>query len=218
MNYIFRSAALNFAGGGNASFTSDTLEMLRENYPKPVFYRLMNLVSSHDVPRALFELGYTKYGAANYGEIRKRLLLCFALQFTYPGAPTIYYGDEAGMTGGPDPMNRGPYPWKEEGCDYGDYSLIDVVKELSKMRHENAVLIDGEVRMLPGDRNILAYERTDGKSRVLVVMNNATEPKTFRADNGNAGWKVLSPVEPISIGDHGDLTIPATGYVILKAK
>jgi hypothetical protein len=72
--------------------------------------------------------------------------------------------------------------------------------------------------MLPGDRNILAYERTDGKSRVLVVMNNATEPKTFRADNGNAGWKVLSPVEPISIGDHGDLTIPATGYVILKAK
>ena len=218
MNYIFRSAALNFTSGGNASFTSDTLEMLRENYPKPVFYRLMNLVSSHDVPRALFELGYTKYGAANYGEMRKRLLLCFALQFTYPGAPTIYYGDEVGMTGGADPMNRGPYPWKEDGCGYGDYSLIDVVKELSRMRHENPVLIDGEVRMLPGDRNILAYERTDGKSRVLVVMNNATEPKTFRADNGNAGWKVLSPVEPTSIGEHGDIIIPATGYLILKAK
>lgn len=218
MNYIFRSAALNFASGGDASFTSDTLEMLRENYPKPVFYRLMNLVSSHDVPRALFELGYTKYGAPNYSEVRKRLLLCFALQFTYPGAPTIYYGDEAGMTGGADPMNRGPYPWKEDGCDYGDYSLIDVVKELSRLRHENPVLIDGEVRMLPGDRNILAYERNDGKSRVLVVMNNATEPKTFRADNRNAGWKVLSPAEAINIGDHGELTIPASGYLILKAK
>ena len=134
MNYIFRSAALNFARGGNASLTSDTLEMLRENYPKPVFYRLMNLVSSHDVPRALFELGYMKYGAANYDEMRKRLLLCFVLQFTYPGAPTIYYGDEVGMTGGADPMNRGPYPWKEDGCNYGDYSLIDVVKELSTIR------------------------------------------------------------------------------------
>ena len=218
MNYIFRSAALNFAGGGNASLTSDTLEMLRENYPKPVFYRLMNLVSSHDLPRALFEVGYTKYGETNYSEMRKRLLLCFVLQFTYPGAPTIYYGDEAGMTGGADPMNRGPYPWQEDGCDYGDYSLIDVVKGLSRMRHENPVLIAGELRMIPGDKNILAYERTDGKSRVLIVMNNAQEPKTFRADKGSAGWKVLSSGDPINIGDDGDFIIPATGYLVLKAK
>jgi glycosidase len=218
MNYIFRSAALNFASGGDASLTSDTLEMLRENYPKPVFYRMMNLVSSHDVPRALFELGYTKYGATNYAEMRKRLLLCFALQFTYPGAPTIYYGDEAGMTGGADPMDRGPYPWKEDGCDYGDDSLIDIVKGLSKVRRENSVLVDGEVRMLPGDRNILTYERTDGKSRILVVMNNATEPKPFRAEGGITSWKVLSSGKPPRIGDHGNLIIPCVGYLVLKAK
>jgi glycosidase len=217
MNYIFRSAALGFAGGGNASAAGNTLEMLREDYPKPVFYRLMNLVSSHDLPRALFDLGYKKYGAANYAEMRRRLLLCFALQFTYPGAPTIYYGDEVGMTGGADPMNRGPYPWKEDGGNYGDFSLIDSVKELSRMRRENPVLIHGELRMLSGDANILAYERTDGKSRVLVVMNNAREPKTFRADNGNASWKVLSSGDPVSIGDNGGLSIPAAGYLVLKA-
>jgi len=72
--------------------------------------------------------------------------------------------------------------------------------------------------MLPGDKNILAYERTDPTSRVLVIMNNATVPKTFRADNGSAGWKVLSSGGPASIGDHGDLIIPATGYLVLKAK
>jgi glycosidase len=218
MNYLFRAAALNFAGGGNASMTGNTLEMLRENYPKPVFYHLMNLVSSHDLPRALFDLGYKKYGTSNYGEMRRRLLLCFALQFTYPGAPTIYYGDEVGMTGGPDPMNRGPYPWKEDGGNYGDYSLIDVVKALSRMRRENPVLIGGELRMLPGDKNILAYERTDSKSRIMVVMNNANEPKTFRADNGSAGWKTLSSEGPISIRDNGDFSVPATGYLVMKAE
>jgi glycosidase len=178
----------------------------------------MNLVSSHDLPRALFDLGYKKYGTSNYGEMRRRLLLCFALQFTYPGAPTIYYGDEVGMTGGPDPMNRGPYPWKEDGGNYGDYSLIDVVKALSRMRRENPVLIGGELRMLPGDKNILAYERTDSKSRIMVVMNNANEPKTFRADNGSAGWKTLSSEGPISIRDNGDFSVPATGYLVMKAE
>lgn len=217
MNYIFRAAALNFAGGGDASLTSDTLEMLRENYPKPVFYSLMNLVSSHDLPRALFDLGYKKYGATNYPEMRRRLLLCFALQFTYPGAPTIYYGDEVGMTGGADPMNRGPYPWKEDGCNYGDDSLIGVVKELSRIRRENPVLIGGELRMLPGDKNILAYERTDAQSRVLIVMNNAKEPKTFPADHGSAAWKVLSSGDPVRLADNGDFILPPTGYLVVKA-
>jgi len=217
MNYIFRSAALNFAGGGSAKLTGDSLEMLRENYPKPVFCRLMNLVSSHDVARALFELGYKKYGATNYDETRKKLLLCFALQFTYPGAPTIYYGDEVGMTGGADPMNRGPFPWKEDGCNYGDFSLVDVVKEFSRIRRENPVLVGGDIRMLPGDRNLLAYVRTDSSSKILVVMNNDKEPKTFRADHSRAGWKVLAGAKPTIVGENGDLTIPATGYLILKA-
>jgi glycosidase len=219
MNYIFRAAALNFARGGSVSSTTEALEMLRENYPKPVFHVLMNLVSSHDVPRALFELGYKKYGATNYIEMRKRLLLCFALQFTYPGAPAIYYGDEVGMTGGADPMNRGPYPWKEDGGNYGDFSLIDSVKKLSRLRRENPALIAGDLRMLPGDKNILAYERMDGKSRIVVAMNNAHEPRTFRADNGRPGWKILADGagDSVSTGDNGDFIIQPAGYLVLKA-
>jgi glycosidase len=196
------------------------------NYTPPPKVQAKNLLphpsfdpqfTSHPVARALFELGYEKYGATNYDETRKKLLLCLALQFTYPGAPTIYYGDEVGMTGGADPMNRGPFPWKEDGCHYGDFSLVNVVKEFSRIRRENPVLVSGDVRMLPGDRNVLAYERTDSSSKILVAMNNDTEPKTFRADNGRAGWKVLACSEPTSAGENRDLTIPAMGYLILKA-
>jgi hypothetical protein len=64
---------------------------------------------------------------------------------------------------------------------------------------------------------LLAYERTDNSSKILVVMNNGKESKTFQADNGGAGWKVLASSEPVSASGSDDFTIPATGYLILKA-
>jgi hypothetical protein len=116
-------------------------------------------------------------------------------------------------------MNRGPYPWKEDGGNYGDFSLIDSVKKLSRLRRENPALIAGDLRMLPGDKNILAYERMDGKSRIVVAMNNAHEPRTFRADNGRPGWKILADGagDSVSTGDNGDFIIQPAGYLVLKA-
>jgi cyclomaltodextrinase len=120
MNYPFRRIALDFLLGRTCSVeTHRALMSLYENYPKPHFYSLMNLISSHDVPRILTELQEAVPSSASTAEVRRelavrRLKLLVVWQMTFPGVPSIYYGDEAGMEGGVDPYNRGPYPWGKE--------------------------------------------------------------------------------------------------------
>ncbi len=217
MNYIFRQALLDFAKGGNASKSVDALEMVRENYPKPVFYRLMNLMSTHDQPRTLWEVGYKEVGQRNYNEIyRKRLILTKAFQFTYPGIPTIYYGDEVGMTGGHDPYNRGPYPWKEDGCTPPDETLIPVVQNFARIRSENQVFIDGEIRMLYSDRNIILFERSNDSDKAIVVFNNGKEDVSFVIPSVDDGVYVdLEGGGEIALNSGESFTMPPYAYKIL---
>lgn len=201
MNYIFRAAALNLGKGADTSDTREAIEMIQENYPKPVFYRMMNLTSTHDVPRTFWELGYKNYGDANYDDIRSRVLLTVALQFTLPGMPTIYYGDEVGMTGGADPLNRGPFPWKEDGGTYGDFSLIDDYKRLSSLRKAHGpVLAEGDLKFLQAGGHTLAYQRTgvDGK-KILVLFNNGTTPVPVALDALNGSFQDLESGEVLTL-------------------
>ncbi|WP_236687412.1 alpha-amylase family glycosyl hydrolase, partial [Geobacillus sp. ZGt-1] len=107
MNYRFRGAVLDFLKNGNAEEADKRLTAIREDYPSEAFYALMNLIGSHDTARAVFLLGNGTDSSEraeldpNYNEElgKKRLKLAVILQMGYPGAPTIYYGDEAGVTG-----------------------------------------------------------------------------------------------------------------------
>ena len=115
MNCIFRSAVLDYAAGGPAPASVAQLELVRELYPPPAFYALMNLLSSHDVARALHRLGDTHLGgpavdAATAARARQRLRLALLFQMSYPGAPTVYYGDEVDLAGGDDPTTARPTP------------------------------------------------------------------------------------------------------------
>lgn len=111
MNYRFRGAVLDFLRNGKAEEIDARLTAIREDYPEEAFYALMNLIGSHDTARAVFLLGNgtDSYERAeldpNYNKElgKKRLKLAAILQMGYPGAPTIYYGDEAGVTGSKDP-------------------------------------------------------------------------------------------------------------------
>ena len=128
MNYPLRDAILGFLNGGTAEHFAESMECIRENYPRDVFYNLMNIVGTHDTARALTLLGVTenewkmdRNGRAHYQlppdrlEIAlRRLRMAAVIQFTMPGSPTIYYGDEAGQQGFEDPFNRRTYPWGHE--------------------------------------------------------------------------------------------------------
>lgn len=183
MNYPLRSAILAFLNGGTAEHFAETMECLRENYPKEVFYNGMNIISTHDTPRALTLLGIpesdfpsSKEARAAYilpeerlQSARNRLKLAAVLQFTMPGSPTIYYGDEAGVQGFEDPLNRRTYPWGAE-----DRDLLNFYRRLCHLRAESMALSRGELRFCTrGNAKgaLLQFERLYEEARLVILVN-----------------------------------------------
>ncbi|HMM19104.1 MAG TPA: bifunctional glycogen debranching protein GlgX/4-alpha-glucanotransferase [Selenomonadales bacterium] len=185
-NYPFREIVLGFLlGAKDAAETQGALFSLYENYPREHFYAAMNLVGTHDVPRILTLLGeapdpdrMTVIEQAQYrlpGPRRsmavKRLKMAALWQMTFPGAPCIYYGDEAGLEGYADPFNRGTYPWGRE-----DRELLDWYRRLTGLRQRHAVLRTGELSPLPVAGDVYGYVRKIEHNRDVfgrVLPNNA---------------------------------------------
>ncbi|WP_346354403.1 bifunctional glycogen debranching protein GlgX/4-alpha-glucanotransferase [Azotosporobacter soli] len=169
MNYPFRKAVMEFLlGHADAKQTHRLLMSLYENYPKEIFYALMNLIGSHDVPRIMTLLGeapeqdsLTSLEQSRYRLplVRRklamaRLKLLLIWQMTFPGVPSIYYGDEVGLEGFKDPFNRGTYPWGKEHEE-----LLDWHKLIVALRNRYAVFRTGEWVSLPAHKDVYAYVR-----------------------------------------------------------
>jgi glycosidase len=138
----------------------------------------MNVLSTHDVPRSLHVLGYQADDTppAKIAESKQRLLLAMFLQMTLPGAPSIFYGDEVGLSGGADPFNRGTYPWTDRG-GAPDLELLAQVKALVRMRHEYPVLRHGRLEApLLVDEHLIVLARHDGDNWAIAASNNALAP------------------------------------------
>lgn len=175
MNYVLRNAVLDYAAGIPANAVYPNIELLREAYPPQAFYALMNVLSTHDLPRALYHLGYQSADAdaATVALAKQRLRLAVLFQMTFPGAPTVYYGDEVGVTGGDDPDNRAPYPWADLG-GRPDQATLEEFKAMIKLRRDYPVLRHGSLAA-PAllDRHVIALVRQDGAQWALTLTNNA---------------------------------------------
>jgi len=169
MNYPWRRILLEFlAGGSDAEQAARALLSQYENYPAAHFFSSFNLSGSHDVPRILTLLGEAppeqSLSLAERGRYRlneqkhllavKRLRLFALWQMTFPGAPCIYYGDEAGLEGYSDPLNRRTYPWGREVADAKAW-----YKKLIAARHDYPVLCTGELEFAWAEGDIIAYRR-----------------------------------------------------------
>ncbi|MCA1032042.1 amylopullulanase [Bacillus timonensis] len=183
MNYRFERAIMSYLKNGNATQAEQQLKAVQEDYPNEAFYALMNLMGSHDTPRAVYLLGNgsDSYDRAewdpNYNHALgvKRLKLASIIQMGYAGAPTIYYGDEAGVTGSKDPDDRRTYPWGNE-----DQDLINHYKKIGKIREDNAKLFAyGELTHAYAKDDVLAYVRTNTEKAAIVAINRGNESKTF---------------------------------------
>ncbi len=130
MNYPLRNATLDFLmGRRNAWDVARLIQSQQENYAPPFYYSLMNLISSHDRPRALSLLIGEVDGDEDHEPLHRpvsdaavalgkaRLVEAIRLLASLPGIPCIYYGDECGMRGSADPYCRGTYPWGREDSD-----------------------------------------------------------------------------------------------------
>jgi glycosidase len=187
MNYRFRRALLGFINGDtndpNQGFITGlnpdqfdaALHSIQEDYPAPAFETLMNLVDSHDTQRILWALtpgerdrGDKEFNPENLAAGKAKQKLLAILQMTLPGAPTIYYGDEVGLTGDTDPDDRRTYPWGGE-----DQDMLAHYQLLASLRTANSFLRTGSFDRLwtHNDDGTYAYGRKDASGAAIVAVN-----------------------------------------------
>ena len=209
MNYPFRTALIAYLLGGDADEFRETLESLRENYPPHAFYSLMNFLSTHDTPRILTVLGADhvpgskeeravfRLSPARRQLGLKRLRLAALVLFTFPGAPTVYYGDEAGMEGWEDPFNRAGYPWGQE-----DSELKSFFSKLAHLRREQPALQTGQLHWRWTAGSLLVFARELDGQLLTTVVNAADTPQTLTLPwFGNTARDLLSS-EALSPADN----------------
>jgi len=207
MNYRFTEAVKNYVSDVKAQTTSEefvnTINQIMSDYPKENLYGIMNLLGSHDAERLASltvnpDNWYDHFQKDTVFNIRKpndieqaKQKLMVGLQMTMPGAPMIYYGDEAGMWGGDDPDCRKPMVWAElqyddeKGSPFGtkrpidkvefDSSLFNWYQNLIQIRKNNKELSIGELNFVyfNNQNKTLAFKRDLENSEIFVVLNNS---------------------------------------------
>ena len=186
MNYPLRTALLRWLGGGDAAEFRESMETLRANYPPAAFYGAMNFLGTHDTPRILTLLGAEHIPAAKEERAafalstaqlargRAKLRLAGMLLYGFPGSPTLFYGDEAGMQGFEDPLNRGTYPWGQE-----DTGLLDFFRALGRLRKERRSLQSGSLTYIYAQGGGLVIARGHEGETTMVALNAGDEALTL---------------------------------------
>ena len=202
MNYPFRTAVLDFLHDRNTAYDlANFLTGQQLHYPEPMYRSLMNLLGTHDVERLVTNLALdvplkdltrerqleleAEIPADNWPRARRLACLAAAIQFSIPGVPSIYYGDEILMTGVNDPFNRRPMA---EVREKSPESLFrEYIRCLAHFRKEQTALQEGDAFFLATDPDVLTVIRTAGKETVLTVVNRAAETRRYAAE-----WKGFS--------------------------
>lgn len=218
MNYPFMNAIIAYVRDGDEKFFKDTVQSILENYPKETVYCLMNSLGTHDTVRIInalsdvrahgwsktHKLGY-KLPDSEYEKAKKKLYLASVLQFTLPGIPSIFYGDEAGLQGFDDPINRRPYPWGSE-----DKEILDYYRKLGRIRRENRAVFSGGFKMRD-ENGIVAYERAGGDDEILIAVNAGADDKTLIINKEYTSLYNNKEYKDV-------VDVPAGAFVILKKK
>ncbi len=182
MNYPFRTAIINFMRRiDDGRGFKNTVMSLVENYPPQVMACAMNLLGTHDTSRILTALvddfegdreakAARKLTRSQWNTAVERLLVASFLQFTLPGCPSIYYGDEAGMEGYGDPFCRRPYPWGRE-----DRELMTHFKRLAFLRTNCEPLQKGDIRFFQAGNMQVGFTRSYNGQTVRVYVNRSSD-------------------------------------------
>ncbi len=197
MNYPVGEAALSFFGRDNLNYDeirrcgygprihpidgdefARRLQELTQWYPAEITYAQLNLFDSHDTPRFL---------SAVQGD-KTALKLAWLTLFTYPGAPSIYYGDEIGLAGGHDPACRAAFPWN---VDRWDTRLLSYLKTLISLRRAHPARRPGQFAVLQSGADYAVWERRLGDARLLTAVNAARQSQRIPLPDGYAQADVL---------------------------
>ena len=221
---------------GNSDCFIGAMKYHMASFYAPSLMVSMNELSNHDHSRFLTRTNHKVGRVANLGshaaseDINKAVLReAVVMQMTWPGAPTVYYGDEAGVCGFTDPDNRRTYPWGNE-----DKELIEFHKEMIAIHKENEEFIKGSLKFLANDYQLLCYGRFTNTQRSVIAINNSNEAKTISLSVWELGISRSREIhfkQLIATGDFGysrikkvsvckggvlQLTLPSHGAVVLR--
>lgn len=180
MNYPFRTAIINYVRGiDGGKGLKDTVMTIVENYPREVVHCNMNLLGTHDTSRILTALVDDFDGSREEKAKRHlsrnqfdvaydRLLMASFLQYTLPGSPSLYYGDEACMEGYRDPFNRRPYPWGRENPDF-----LNHFQRLGRLRREHEAFRLGDIRFFTAEDKHIGFTRSYRGKTYRVYCNRS---------------------------------------------
>jgi neopullulanase len=184
MNYLFTRACLAFFVGDNllhqevarcgyqqidpldAKGFTEAIQRVLTLYSRPVTEAQYNLLGSHDTPR------FKTLARGDNSAYR----LATLFQMTYPGTPSVYYGDEIGMEGRADPGCRGAFPWDERQWDQ---ELRDYVRRCIRLRKEQPALRRGDLTWLFAESGVVAYGRRLGSEALIIALNRNPQPVTL---------------------------------------
>ena len=219
MNYVFANAIIDFVRDSDAQKLGETVETLLENYPEEAVHLLMNHIGTHDTARALTVLGrrdgyigdrewqsQTRLSSEELETGLKRLKVAAVLQYTLPGVPSLFYGDEAGVEGFLDPFCRRTYPWGEENAD-----LLGFYRELGKVRRKGKAFIDGEFNLCLASGDLFAFTRISEDAMAYIAVNRGENPATvtllpeFEGKTRTFGTEI----------QNGVLNLPPYGYSVV---
>lgn len=179
MNYVFKDAILAYVKTNNKYYFEKTVLDIVENYPKQSLDVSMTLIGTHDTTRIINQLlDIDTYHLSDQEKINFKLdynqkqkainmlKMTSFLQFTLPGVPSIYYGDEIGMEGLEDPLNRAPFDWEQVGNEINMHYL-----KLAKIRQDNKETYSGFFDII-NCNDLLIYKRFNDKKEILHIVNN----------------------------------------------
>lgn len=219
MNYPFANAIIQFVRHGNSEGICNTVLSVLENYPPQTVHLLMNHIGTHDTARILTVLGQTDdyIGDRNWQAGRllsheeyhrglARLRVAAVLQYTLPGVPSLYYGDEVGMQGYCDPFCRATYPW-----DYQNSDLLEFYRNLGSIRLNSSAFKTGEFIPYTVQNDVFAYIRRQDEKVAFIAVNR-----------GEGEVNIILPPEftnaknYFGVAPQGDiLTLSPYGYTII---
>ena len=218
---------------GNGKAFRDAMEYHMSLFKYSSLEVAMNELSNHDHSRFLtrtnMKVGRTDTLGPQAADEDCRpgvMRSAVVMQMTWPGAPTVYYGDEAGLTGWTDPDNRRTYPWGRE-----DWDMIHFHKEMIRIHKSRKALMRGSLKMLKNQDGYLAYARFTEEEQIVVVVSSEEEQREIRipvweagvADQGkmeylmrstSEGWNTEKKFCPVVAGEI-HITLPPLGSVVL---
>ena len=181
----------------NGEFFQNCMTHYMSAFHMPSLMTAMNQLSNHDHSRFLTRtnkvagrLATKGAEAASKGIERGIMGMAVAFQMTWIGAPTLYYGDEAGVCGFTDPDNRRTYPWGKE-----DFQMIEFHRDMIAIHKRNPVLKTGSTKILMAEGNTLAFARFDENDQMITVLNMSDEEKTIKLPVWSANMPMECQVE-----------------------